>query len=380
MGGEPVDRSSPRGRPPQFAGLPRFIRSLLVLLALVAGATLVAVGVGLAPHLAQEGLSATSVLGLLAAAAGVALLTLTVRSVWRSRRVLAGVVVVPAAIVLVVTAALTLGQAVAATAAPHVPLGDRTPASVGLRYEDVMATTGDGVPLAGWYVPSRNGAAVVLCHGAGSTRSDVLDHAAALAGQGLGVLMIDARGHGGSGGRPMEFGWYGDLDLRAAVDVLVSRPDVTDGRVAVVGLSMGGEEAIGALASDDRIAAVVAEGATNRVAGDKLWLGEEVGLRGWLQEQLDRLTYGATDLLTPASPPPTLRASAAAAAPRPLLLVAAGESFEEAGAARYIASASPGSVTVWLAPGGHTGALAADRDQWQQQVGTFLAAALGTAL
>ena len=379
MGGGPVDRSSPRGRPSQGAGPRRIVRALLVLLALVAGATLVAVGVGLAPHLAQEGLSATSALGLVAAVAGVALLTITVRSVWRFRPVVAGVLAVPAAVVLVATAALTLGQAVAATWASHVPLGDRTPASVGLRYENVVGTTADGVSLAGWYVPSRNGAAVLLCHGAGSTRSDVLDHAAALAGQGLGVLMMDARGHGGSGGRAMEFGWYGDLDLRAAVDVLVRRPDVTSGRVAVVGLSMGGEEAIGALASDDRIAAVVAEGATNRVAGDKLWLTEEVGLRGWLQQQLDRLTYGATDLLTPASPPPTLRASAEAGAPRPLLLIAAAESFEEVGAARYIAAGSPASVTVWLAPGGHTGALAADRDQWTRRVGTFLAQALGTA-
>lgn len=355
------------------------VRALVAALALAGGATCVAIGIGLSPHLVEEGLTATSVAGLLVVLVGVALLLVGVRSVWRTGHLVARLLVVLLAVVLVATAALTLGQAVAATFAPRAPLGDRTPASVGLRYEDVTALTADGVRLSGWYVPSTNGAAVVLLHGAGSTRSSVLDHAAVLAKRGYGVLMVDARGHGGSGGRAMEFGWYGDLDVRAAVDLLTTRPDVTGGRVAVVGLSMGGEEAIGALAADDRVRAVVAEGATNRVAGDKAWLSDELGLRGWLQEQLDRLTYGATDLLTPASPPPTLRASAAAAAPRPLLLVAAAESFEEVGAARFIAAGSPASVTVWLAPGGHTGALAAAPAEWDRRVGRFLDAALAAS-
>ncbi|HET8987454.1 MAG TPA: alpha/beta fold hydrolase [Humibacillus sp.] len=345
-------------------------------LAVVAGATCLAVGIGLAPHLVKDGLTATSVVGLLAALAGLMLLALGVRAVWRRGRLAGRLIVAPLVVVLVASAALTLGQAVAATVVPRAPLGTQSPESVGLTYEDVTALTADGVRLAGWYVPSRNGAAVVLCHGAGSTRSSVLPHAAVLASRGYGVLMVDARGHGESDGRAMDFGWYGDLDVRAAVDVLTHRPDVVDGRIAVVGLSMGGEEAIGAIGEDDRIRAVVAEGATNRVAGDKDWLSEELGVRGLLQEQLDRLTYGAVDLLTPASPPPTLRASAAAAAPSPVLLVASAESFEEVGAARFIASGSPASVTVWLAPGGHTGALEADGTEWERRVGGFLGAAL----
>ena len=70
--------------------------------------------------------------------------------------------------------------------------------------------------LSGWYVPSRNGAAVVLLHGAGSTRSAVLPHAVVLADDGFGVLLYDARGHGRSQGRAMDFGWYGDLGVAAA--------------------------------------------------------------------------------------------------------------------------------------------------------------------
>jgi alpha-beta hydrolase superfamily lysophospholipase len=73
-------------------------------------------------------------------------------------------------------------------------------------------------------VPSANGAAVVLLHGAGSTRSDVLDQAAVIAGAGLGVLMLDARGHGESGGRAMDFGWFGDEDIAAATTFLGGTP------------------------------------------------------------------------------------------------------------------------------------------------------------
>src|SRR5206468_1520008 len=88
----------------------------------------------------------------------------------------------------------------------------------------------------------------------------------------LGSATPDARGHGRSAGRAMDFGWYGDADVQGAVTFLGAQPDVRDGRIAAVGLSMGGEEAIGAAATDPRIRAVVAEGATGRVAADNDWL------------------------------------------------------------------------------------------------------------
>ena len=124
-------------------------------------------------------------------------------------------------------------------------------------------------------MPSSAGAAAVLLHGAGSTRSNVLDHAVVLGRAGYGLLLFDARGHGRSGGRAMDFGWYGDADIAVAVTFLQAQPDVDDERIAAVGMSVGGEEAIGAGAGDPRIKAVVAEGATNGGAGDKAWLSDE---------------------------------------------------------------------------------------------------------
>lgn len=44
----------------------------------------------------------------------------------------------------------------------------------------------------------------------------------------------------------MDFGWYGERDAGAAVDFLTDAPGVAPHGVGLVGMSMGGEEAIGA--------------------------------------------------------------------------------------------------------------------------------------
>ena len=350
------------------------------LLACAAGLVGITVGVGIGiPHLAKTGLTLTTAVALAALVGGLVLMVVGARMILRGRRWWVAVLTIPALVIVTALTLLTVGQALAATTVPPTELAATTPADEGLEYREVTATTSDGVTLSAWYIPSANGAAIVLRHGAGSTRTDTLAHAAALAEQGYGVLMMDARGHGLSEGRAMDFGWYGDEDVIAGVDLLSSQPDVDAGRIGVVGLSMGGEEAVGAAAADPRIRAVVAEGATTRMPTDKQWLSEVYGAQGALQEQLDRITYGVADLLTPADPPTPLRAAAEQAAPTPILLIAAGEVPDEEHAAQWIQAGSPDTVTVWEVPGaGHTGGLRTDPEQWIDRVTTFLDEALGT--
>jgi dienelactone hydrolase len=337
----------------------------------------VGIGIGL-PHLAKAGAHALTLAGLAALVGGLVLLGAGGAVLMRATRRWLRPAVVLVELLVAGLAALTFGQAVAATNVPRTDVGATRPIDLGLAYRDVEFRTADGVRLSGWYVPTQAGAAVVLLHGAGSTRSSVLDHAVVLGRAGYGILLFDARGHGRSGGRAMDFGWYGDADIAAAVTFLQAQPDVDDERIAAVGMSMGGEEAIGAAAGDPRIKAVVAEGATNRAAGDKAWLSDEYGLRGALQEGVERLVYGAADLLTSASPPVTLHDAVAASAPRPVLLIAGGAMPDEAMAGRYIRSASPDTVELWeVAGAGHTGARRAEPDGWEQRVTTFLDGALG---
>lgn len=349
-------------------------------LAFVLGLILMPVGIGLGlPHVAKTGLQPLAVAGLLALVGGLVLLVVGGVSLVRARRGWRRYAIrVPTLLVAVVLATAVLGQAVALTNVPPTAVGTATPADHGLTYRDVAFTTLDGVTLSGWYVPSRTGAAVALLHGAGSTRSAVLDHAVVLAGNGLGVLLFDARGHGRSGGTAMDAGWYGDEDVRGAISFLADQPDVDPSWIGAVGLSMGGEEAIGALAADSRLRAVVAEGATNRVPGDKAWLSEVYGWRGAITEPVDWLVYTVADLLTEGSQPTTLRSAVAAAPETPVLLIAAGSVPDELNAARHIQAGSPDSVQIWVAPNaGHVGALGAHPAEWQERVSTFLDAALG---
>jgi dienelactone hydrolase len=349
-------------------------RANAAVLALGLVGVIAGVGIGV-PHAVKAGASAQSVSGIAALATGLALIGITtvvhVRGVRRWRKLLVAPIGVGVAMLVVAPLALAVGV----TNVPPLDLGDDTPADHGMAYAEVSIRASDGVSLAAWYVPSTNGAAIVLLGGATNTRTDELDHASVLARHGYGVLLLDARGHGESGGDAMLWGWYGDTDVRAAVDYLATRSDVSGGRIAAVGMSMGAEEAIGAAGADSRILGVVAEGATARGARDE---GDPAsGVGGWLTRYIDWTTARAADLMTSAHPPTKLRAATSAAAPRRVMIIAAGTQPAEIAAARAFHEVAPGSVDMWIAPGaGHTMAYDTQPAAWETRVITFLDHAL----
>jgi dienelactone hydrolase len=374
----------------------RFLRALLVLgltalaegglrlggtarrlTALAVGLVGLIVGIGIGVrHLTVAGATLLGAVGAVALVAGVALLAAATAALVRALPGWWRLTTLPIALALVAVVVFPLTVAVMATNVPPTDVGDADPADVGLDAETVTFPAADGTELVGWWVPSRDGAAVALLHGATSTRAAVLDHAAVLADHGVGVLAYDARGHGDSEGDAMALGWWGEDDLAGAVTWLADQPGVDPDRIGAVGLSMGGEQALGALGADPRLAAVVAEGATSRVRGDRAWLPTHLG--GQLQRLVDRVTYAATDLLTAASPPATMRASVARAAPRPALVIAAGDVADEVDAARHIAEGAPSSVEVWVVEGaGHTEGLDTAPEEWTDRVTGFLDTHLG---
>lgn len=327
-------------------------------------------------YLIDDGVSVVSLAGVLTLAAGIALLVIGGRRLTdlpgRRRFVAVPVLVLTVAVIVWNTM-----PAVLATNVPPIARGPDRPADHGLDAEDVRFEAADGTELAAWYVPSQNGAAVVLRHGAGSTADANLAQAAAIAGHGYGVLVTDARGHGESGGRAMDFGWFGDRDIEGAVDFLVGRPEIDPTRIGVVGFSMGGEEAIGAFAADPRIRTVVAEGATGRTDADQVWFADVYGWRGRLQQPLEWVEFTLTDLLTEASKPTSLADAAAASAPRRLLLVTAGNVPDELHAAEHVRAAAPDRVTVRTIDGAdHTGGYTTDARGWETMVVGWLDAEL----
>jgi hypothetical protein len=170
----------------------------------------------------------------------------------------------------------------------------------------------------------------------------------------------------------MDWGWYGDLDITGALDYLETRQEIDPSRMAAVGLSMGGEQAITAAASDARIKAVVAEGATNRVLGDDdAFLPSHPGR--WVNIAADWVKYGIADWISGAEPPMALTSAVLAVAPRPILLISAGTVADEVRAASNFEAASPGSVEVWSVAGAsHTSGLTTAPTEWETRVFSFL--------
>jgi pimeloyl-ACP methyl ester carboxylesterase len=315
--------------------------------------------------------------GIEATAAGSVLLVAIAATVVATTRLVATTkagwrrwLALPMALVVAQFVVLPMGMAVYATNAASPLLGTRTPADLGMTYEDVTITSADGTKLAAWYVESRNGAAVLLRHGSGSTRTSTLDHAEFLADAGYGVLLTDARGHGASDGRINELGWHGPEDIEAAIDYLSERPDVTVG-IGILGLSMGGEEAINAAASDERIEAVVAEGAGTSTYPDSVAAGANVVARivNWTQ-------FAMVDVLSDAAQPFGVASSMMELAPRPVLLITGEEAIEKTMGPIY-ARAGGLTSTLWELPGTpHQAGLSEHRAAYVGRVTRFFGATL----
>jgi uncharacterized protein len=138
-----------------------------------------------------------------------------------------------------------------------------TPTYFGLDYEDIAMTSSDGVALSGWYIAPRPGvdAAMVFVHGLASQRGELLDVAALLHDElGIGALLFDLRNHGMSAESITTLGLNEVEDVRAAVAFLRERLG-SEGRIGVMGMSMGGGTVIRAAARIPEIEWVIAQSA-----------------------------------------------------------------------------------------------------------------------
>lgn len=137
-------------------------------------------------------------------------------------------------------------------------LPEETPADYGLPFEDVTVNSADGLKLAGWFVPSQNGAVILMQHGYKSTRKELLNEAEMMYRHGYGALLTTVRAHDHSDGEMITFGMNEVDDLDAWYQYLVSREDVDADRIGILGNSYGGMLAIQYAARNENIKAVVA--------------------------------------------------------------------------------------------------------------------------
>jgi pimeloyl-ACP methyl ester carboxylesterase len=234
-------------------------------------------------------------------------------------------------------------------------------------FEPVTLETGDGFSLAGWYFPPKNSTAIILIHGAGASREAVRPYAEMLARHGYGVLALDLRGHGASGGSTNRLGWQGTRDVGAAVAFLEKRPEVD--HIGALGLSLGGEVLLGAASDYSAIRAIAADGATRRSLAELMALPSE---RPLVRNFTARVMYAAVQLLSGQQPPLPLLDSMTQAGSTEFLLIAAGEDEMEVKFNELFADTFAGRAQLWIALGAdHTGAFGLYSDVYEQRVIAF---------
>lgn len=225
------------------------------------------------------------------------------------------------------------------------PPRQRVPASALTDARPVSFTAADGVRLEGWYVPSRNGAAVVFGHGHGAQRGQLLPEARALIDRGFGALLFDWRAHGASGGTRSTWGTDEQLDLEAAIGFVEVQPDVRRDAIGALGFSMGAMVVAQVAARDERLRGIVLEGSfttlEEMIRFDERrygWLSEQVAVRTLRSQGIDVHRLRPVDAICRAAPRPVLIVGGDADASVPLSVT------------RRLAAAACGPVTLSIIP------------------------------
>jgi len=323
----------------------------------------------------EVGASGDDYTGLVAIPAGLALLAVGVVTLWRSRRLddrmpwrylrrtLIGVAGLIVSIVFVYPLVTSYGQT-------HIGRAVVPDPELGANFEDVSFTTDDGLELHGWYVPSKNRAAVIAFPG----RKGPQRQTRMLVRHGYGVLLFDRRGEGESEGDPNALGWDGDRDIKAAIAVLRERPDVDPDRIGGIGLSVGGEPMLKKAAETEALKAVVSDGAgirSVREAAESPWDAR------WLAAPVWGGITAATAVFSNNVPPPNLNDVVERIAPRPAFFIysANGQGGEELSQDFYESAGEP--KDVWKVPeGGHVGGAEALPREYERRMITFFDEAL----
>jgi fermentation-respiration switch protein FrsA (DUF1100 family) len=314
---------------------------------------------------------------LLSAAAGAALFAVGAIVLWQSRRLderplrrygrrgLVGVVGLIGVYLVVLPLAFAL-------VANHKVRSPVSVVDLGRTAQRVQLTTRDGLALVAWYVPSRNRAAVIVFPG----HEGPVPHARMLVRHGYGALMVDRRGEGASEGDYNARGWGGELDLEAAIDFLSRTKGVDPQRIGGLGLSVGGELLLQTAAQDQRLRAVVSEGAGEQSLNDQMQIPDVPKALRWLSPMTVETAAGV--VLANRWPPSGLAGVVPRIAPRPVLLISGGSgNADEELNAVYRAAGGP-TVTQWEIPqASHTGGLAAEPREYERRVVGFFDAALG---
>lgn len=197
----------------------------------------------------------------------------------------------------------------------------RSPAEVGLEYEEVSFSAADGLILHGWWMPQPGSKSVIIqMHGHGGSMDPDIGYLPAWHAAGYNVLQFDFRAHGRSAGKVSTFGYLERYDVLGAVRFVQDEKNMEN--IALVGFSLGAMVAILSAPLAPAVKAVVADGSPARIRSALVVWGLEHKHPRWLAEFLAWSALAGASL--------RLRANLFAyepwrwigkIAPRPLLLI-----------------------------------------------------------
>jgi alpha-beta hydrolase superfamily lysophospholipase len=112
---------------------------------------------------------------------------------------------------------------------------------------------------------SKRWPVLIICHAAGEFKENYFELCELLASRGVATLAIDMHGHGESAGER----YYVNMvqwvaDVQAAIDFLLTHPNVDGNRIGAFGVSSGGTAILEAALVDPRLKALIALDATVR--------------------------------------------------------------------------------------------------------------------
>ena len=162
------------------------------------------------------------------------------------------------------------------------PLGAVDVGRFGLPRPANVKIHGDHATLAGWYFanPRKQRCAVIMLHGFGGDRAEVLAATPIFWNRGCDLLMYDSRGHGDSSPSLLSYGVHERQDLRRAIGWLANRTKLPNRRIGLIGWSYGAAVAIQGAAEVHDIAFVVADSSFSSL-GDIASVQADIQFGAW---------------------------------------------------------------------------------------------------
>ena len=246
-------------------------------------------------------------------------------------------------------------------------------------YENVSFQTADHITLKGWFVPAKEPSAktIILMHGWGMNRSDILKNTCFLCDLGFNLFYFDFRALGESGGDVSSIGYLELKDVRAAIQFLKEHYPAQSHKIGLYGLSLGGMVAISEAARNPEIACVVAEApyySFRRVVSRWVWLHYHLPyfpllpiILHYIREQL-----GANpERYSP-------KYTVGKIAPRPLFIIHGRyDNLVPAAIARRLYRKAGEPKTLWLVPGAkHNKCAEVCGFEYKQRLADFFRASL----